>query len=103
MVGHREGGHALAGRLGEQGTQPRGTVEHRILGVNVQVDERLSHVGTLTLGYDIVSCEKTARTGTGRVRRTQPALRRRLPSRRASVRPGPDDVDEQDRGRLPAV
>ena len=43
VVGHRQRRHLLAGRLGEQLLQPSRTVEHRVLGVHVQVHERVAH------------------------------------------------------------
>ncbi|GAQ76711.1 hypothetical protein T45_08513 [Streptomyces turgidiscabies] len=43
VVAHRDGGHVLPGGLGEHRLQPLGTVEHRVLGVIVQVDEGIGH------------------------------------------------------------
>jgi uncharacterized protein len=39
VVGHRDGRHSLPGRLVEQVIQARGSVEHGVLGVHVQVHE----------------------------------------------------------------
>ena len=41
VVGHRQGRHAHALDLGEQFGQPRGAVEHRVLGMDVQMHERV--------------------------------------------------------------
>ena len=43
VVGHRDGRHALTADLGEQLGVLRGAVEHRVLGVGVQVDEGIDH------------------------------------------------------------
>ena len=41
VVGHRDGGHAL-GRGGlDEGFDPRRAIQHRVVGVHVEVDERL--------------------------------------------------------------
>ncbi len=45
VVAHRDRGHALPGHLGEHRPQLLRTVEHRVLGVVVQVDEGVRHVG----------------------------------------------------------
>ena len=45
VVGHRQRRHAHPGRLREQVVQPRRTVEHRELGVRVQVDEAVGGSG----------------------------------------------------------
>ena len=42
VVGHRERRHAQRGGLGEQVVEPGGAVEHGVLGVHVQVDERVA-------------------------------------------------------------
>ena len=42
VVGHRHRRHAQARGLGEQVVEPGGTVEHRVLGVDMQVDERVA-------------------------------------------------------------
>ena len=49
MIGHRERRHPHARGLGEQVVQPRGTVEHRVLGVHMEVDERIPGVSCHTL------------------------------------------------------
>ncbi len=43
VVGHRDGGHALAGDLREELGVLCGAVEHRVLGVGVEVDEGVDH------------------------------------------------------------
>jgi hypothetical protein len=54
VVGHGERRHAHPGRLREQILQPRGAVQHRILGVDVQVNEGIpgGHADTLVRPYD---------------------------------------------------
>ena len=42
VVGHRQRRHAHPGRLGEQLGQPGRAVEHGVLGVHVQVHERVA-------------------------------------------------------------
>ncbi len=42
VVGHPHRGHAQAGRFGEQQADLRRTVQHRVLGVHVQVDEGIT-------------------------------------------------------------
>ena len=42
VVGHRQGRHAQPVGLGEQVLQPRRTVEHRVLGVDMQMYERVT-------------------------------------------------------------
>src|SRR4030095_1949186 len=39
VVGHGQGGHTHAGGLGEQVVDPGGSIEHRVLGVHVEVRE----------------------------------------------------------------
>jgi hypothetical protein len=43
VVGHGQGRHAHAGGLGEQVVDPGGAVEHRVLGVHVEVREAARH------------------------------------------------------------
>src|SRR4029450_3900706 len=43
VVGHGQGGHAHAGGLGEQVVDPGGPVEHRVLGVHMEVREAARH------------------------------------------------------------
>nr|BFE75263.1 hypothetical protein GCM10020092_085640 [Actinoplanes digitatis] len=47
VVGDRHRRHAEAFGLGEQILQPGGAVEHRILGVHVEMHERVRHPGPL--------------------------------------------------------
>src|ERR687898_2479445 len=43
VVGHGQGRHAHAGGLGEQVVDPGGAIEHRVLGVHVEVREAARH------------------------------------------------------------
>ena len=43
VVGHRDGSHAHLAGGREHVLQPRGTVQQRVLGVDVQVGEFLGH------------------------------------------------------------
>ena len=43
VVGDAEGRLAVLGRLGHDVADPGGPVEHRVLGVHVQVHERVAH------------------------------------------------------------
>ncbi len=51
VVTHRDGGHALSLRLGEELAVLRGPVQHRVLRVDVQVREAVGH-GAGLLGRD---------------------------------------------------
>ena len=50
VVGHGHGGHALALALGEHVLQPRGPVQHRVLGVHVQVRKPILVAGVVRCG-----------------------------------------------------
>src|SRR6185369_6708602 len=43
VVRDRDGGHLLAADLGEHVLEPGGAVEHRVLGVDMQVHEGVGH------------------------------------------------------------
>ena len=64
VVGHRQRRHPHPGRLGEQGVQPRRTVEHRELGVGVQVDETVAGTGGARHGV-VCSVLALCRVGSG--------------------------------------
>ena len=68
VVGHRDGGHALSLDLVEQVGQPCGTVEHRVLGVHVQVHELLGRGHPLTLTFRADGHAVTHRSGGDRER-----------------------------------
>ena len=57
VVGHRERRHAHPGRLGEQLRQPGRAVEHGVLGVHVQMHERVA-VPTFHGGYGFLSARR---------------------------------------------
>ena len=46
MVGDRHGGLAVGGRSGNGLVESRRAVEHRILGVDMQMSERIRHLGS---------------------------------------------------------
>ena len=50
VVGHGHGGHALALALGEHVLQPRGPVQHRVLGVHVEVHKPILVAGVVRCG-----------------------------------------------------
>jgi hypothetical protein len=43
VIGHRHRRHALLGGRAHEIVDPAGAIEHRVLGVDVQVDERVGH------------------------------------------------------------
>ncbi len=52
VVGHRDGRHAHLGAALEQVGDPGGAVQHRVLGVDVEVDECVSAATRRTLRHD---------------------------------------------------
>ena len=55
VVGERDGGHLELGRLPRERRDPARPVEDRVLGVDVQVDERRGHGRAIVLSADPTS------------------------------------------------
>ena len=63
VVGHRHRTHALTSRLGHQRPHLRGTVEHRVLGVYVEVDEVRAHRSSSLRAQLTARCRVLGRRG----------------------------------------
>ena len=63
VVAHRDGRHALAGRLGDQRPHLRGTVEHRVLGMHVEMDEVRAHRSSSLRAQLTARCRVVVRRG----------------------------------------